>query len=153
MFRPSLSVIVATGLGVGFVPVAPGTAGSLAAAIVALPILAFAGTPWLAVAIVVVVAVGIPAADRAAREMGDSDPGAVVIDEVAGQWIALLPAAPDFLSFAVAFAAFRLFDIAKPGPVGWADRRLKGGIGIMADDLIAGAFAAAIVWAVRTALS
>jgi phosphatidylglycerophosphatase A len=78
----------------------------------------------------------------------DGDPGWVVIDEVAGQWVALLGLArPTPLGLLAAFALFRLFDIVKPGPVGWADRQGGAG-GIMADDLIAGAIAAGILWAV-----
>jgi phosphatidylglycerophosphatase A len=81
--------------------------------------------------------------------MVDGDPGWVVIDEVAGQWIALLglarPAWPGLLA---AFVLFRLLDIAKPGPIGWADRQ-RGAVGVMADDVIAGAVAAAILYGAR----
>jgi phosphatidylglycerophosphatase A len=73
-----------------------------------------------------------------------------VIDEFAGQWIALLPlAAPSPLGLLLAFALFRLFDIAKPGPID-AAQRLPGATGVMADDILAGLAAAAIVWAART---
>ena len=69
------------------------------------------------------------------------DPGAIVIDEVAAQWLVLLPAPLDPLSYAAAFVLFRIFDIWKPWPVRWADRRLSGGLGIMLDDLLAAVYA------------
>jgi len=70
-----------------------------------------------------------------------TDPGAIVIDEVAAQWLVLLPVPLDPLSYAVAFLLFRLFDIWKPWPVGWLDRRVHGGLGIMLDDLLAAVYA------------
>jgi phosphatidylglycerophosphatase A len=80
----------------------------------------------------------------------DGDPGWVVIDEFAGMWITMLGLArPTVVGLIAAFLLFRLLDIAKPGPVGWADRQ-KGAAGIMADDIIAGAIAAGILWAVRS---
>lgn len=104
--------------------------------------------PWvLAVAVAVASGAGLWAI-RATRV--DGDPGWVVIDEVAGQWLAMVGLArPTLLGLAAAFALFRLFDVVKPGPVGWADRQ-GGAAGIMADDLIAGALAAGILWAART---
>ena len=78
---------------------------------------------------------------------GQADPGAIVIDEVAGQWIALLPVATTvWWQWALGFALFRFFDIFKPWPVGWADRRVKGGFGVMIDDVIAGAYAGVILY-------
>ncbi len=82
-------------------------------------------------------------------EEADADPGWVVIDEVAGQWITLLGLRePTPLGLLAAFALFRTLDIAKPGPVGWADRR-RGAVGVMADDVIAGGLGAALLWALR----
>jgi phosphatidylglycerophosphatase A len=140
--------MVASFAGVGFARTASGTWGSLAA----LPpgLLLLAVSPWLLLAgVVVVVLAGLWAIDTA--EAG-GDPGWVVIDEVAGQWLALLalPAPTPTLLFALwvltAFALFRLFDIAKPGPVGWADRR-HGATGVMLDDLLAGMLAGACLLA------
>lgn len=127
----------------GLIRPAPGTWGSLAALPVGWLILAHGGTWMLAVAIVATFFIGLWAARvhmQSRKTM--HDPAEIVIDEVAGQWIPLLPFAGfDPLGFAVAFVAFRLFDIWKPGPVGWADKRLKGALGVMADDIIAGIFA------------
>jgi phosphatidylglycerophosphatase A len=100
----------------------------------------------LAIAALLVSLLGLWAI-RAARVEGD--PGWVVIDEIAGQFVALLGLTrPTIVGLAAAFALFRLFDIVKPGPVGWADRQ-DGAAGIMADDLIAGAIAAGVLWAAR----
>lgn len=142
------SVTLATCLGIGRSPVAPGTVGSLAAAIVAVPIASLGGVAALGIAAALATVVGIPAAATAERAMNRKDPGSIVIDEFAGQWIALLPAGVDLSGWILAFLAFRLFDVWKPGPVGWADRRLGGGLGIMLDDVIAGVLAAGLVAAV-----
>ncbi len=140
----TLARLLASGFGSGFVPGAPGTAGAVLGLILGIPLL-LAPTGVLALAALVISVVGLWAI-RAADV--DGDPGWVVIDEIAGQWIALLGLArPTFLGLAAAFALFRLLDIIKPGPVGWADRQ-GGAAGIMADDLIAGGIAAGILWAV-----
>lgn len=100
----------------------------------------------LPLAIVVVIAVGTWAIGRAA---GAGDPGWVVIDEVAGQWLAMVPLIrPSLVGCVLAFALFRLFDIAKPGPVGWVDRR-HGAWAVMGDDVAAGAIAACCMAAAR----
>lgn len=139
--------MLATWFGAGLLPKAPGTWGSLAALPFGLA-LTWLGGPWLLLAgAALAFLVGIWAGGRYARERGREDPGAVVIDEVAGQWIALIPALLDPRLIVLAFVAFRLFDIAKPWPIGLLDRGLKGGLGIMADDALAGACAAAVVWA------
>jgi phosphatidylglycerophosphatase A len=136
--------LLASGLGSGFIPRAPGTAGALLGLVLGIPLL-LASHVVLALAALLISLLGLWAI-RAANV--DGDPGWVVIDEIAGQWVALLGLArPSALGLAAAFALFRLFDIVKPGPVGWADRQ-GGAAGIMADDLIAGAIAAGILWAV-----
>ena len=99
------------------------------------------GVAGLALAAAIAFAVGCWAAGTLARASGEKDPGAIVIDEVAAQWLVLLPAPLDPLSYAAAFLVFRLFDIWKPWPVGWADHRVHGGPGIMLDDLLAAVYA------------
>jgi phosphatidylglycerophosphatase A len=141
----TLARLVAGGFGSGFVPFAPGTAGALLGLLLGVPLL-LAPPGMLAIAALLVSLLGLWAI-RAARVEGD--PGWVVIDEIAGQFVALLGLArPTIVGLAAAFALFRLFDIVKPGPVGWADRQ-DGAAGIMADDLIAGAIAAGVLWAAR----
>ena len=136
--------LLATWFGSGLLPKAPGTWGSLAALPFA-AVIAYAGGPWaLLAATAVAFGVGLWASARYAEHLGRSDPGAVVIDEVAGLWLALVPVAEDLAMYAVAFVLFRLFDIVKVWPANVAQDRLKGGLGIMADDMIAGLYAAAL---------
>ena len=143
--------LIATWFGVGALPFAPGTAGSLAALPFAWAILALAGLPALLLATFAAALLGVWASGRHAPVMGRDDPGGIVIDEVAGQWLTLAGAGLlgmpfDLAGYAIAFACFRFFDIVKPWPVSWADRRLSGGLGIMADDLLAGVYAAVGTW-------
>lgn len=135
---------IACGFGSGLSPIAPGTAGSAAAL---LPWLALRELPWPAYLLAVAIAfgVGVWASNVAVARLRIDDPGAVVWDEFVGQWIALAPlvATPRAWPWIVAgFALFRLFDVWKPWPVSWADRRVAGGLGVMVDDVIAGAYAA-----------
>jgi len=143
----ALARFLAAGCGCGHAPVAAGTVASALAALAGAGLLAWSPAA-LAVA-AVLAAVGGYAAVRAARVEGD--PGWVVIDEFAGQFLAML-ALPrvTLLGVLLAFLLFRLFDITKPGPVGWADRR-HGAFGLMADDVIAGLLAAALLLALRLA--
>lgn len=131
---------LATGLGSGLSPLAPGTVGSIVAL---LPWLALRALPLpaYAFAIAAVFALGVHAAQWVIERLGAEDPGLVVIDEFVGVWIALFAAPPGLLWTLVGLLLFRLFDIAKPWPVGCADRRLKGGFGAMADDALAGLLA------------
>jgi len=134
------AVAVATAFGFGRFPVAPGTFGSLPGLLAAWALWK-AGGPWAVVAgAAVVAAVGTWAAGRAARLWGTEDPGAVVVDEVAGQMVALFFVAPSPAVLAVSFLLFRGMDIVKPWPASKLER-LPGGSGIMADDLAAGAIA------------
>jgi phosphatidylglycerophosphatase A len=136
------AALTATVCGVGYAPYAPGTVGSL----VALPIAWFAGGPALPLLALALILVGWGAADVVARRGNARDPQYVVIDEVAGQTLALIPAAHDVFAFAIAFLAFRATDILKPWPASWADQKLSGGLGVMADDVVAGIYAGMIVY-------
>jgi len=139
-----LARLIASGFGSGYAPKAPGTVGSLVALALGWGLLL--GPPWaLPAAILLACAAGWWAIGVAG---GDDDPGWVVIDEFAGQWIALLPLShPSPAGLLAAFVLFRLLDITKPGPIGWADRQ-HSAFGVMADDVIAGDIAAIILWAV-----
>ena len=128
--------------GSGLFPVAPGTVGTIASLFLWLPLLYLKTPSWLmGLLILIVTVVGTIAAEKTASLLGKEDPKEVVIDEVAGQGIALLFCPLGWHWFVASFVLFRLFDILKPWPVGWADKNLHGVIGIMADDLIAGVFA------------
>jgi phosphatidylglycerophosphatase A len=149
----TLARLVASGGGAGFSPVAPGTAGSLVG--VAIGAVLMLGSPWLLVLGAAAATAAGLWATRAATGMrlfagphaDHDDPGWIVIDEIAGQLITML-ALPrlSWAGVALAFALFRLMDITKPGPIGWADRQ-GGAFGVMADDVIAGFSAALFTWA------
>ena len=117
------AVFVATGFGIGLLRPAPGTWGSalgllIAVGLVQLPLLA-------AVAVVAVAALaGVPLCTAAGRRLGVSDHGGIVWDEFVGVWVAVVALPPGIVTFVLAFLLFRLFDIAKPWPVSWADRAL-----------------------------
>ena len=132
---------------VGFFKPAPGSWGS-AAAVVLAAILAML-SPWLLeIATLPVCLLGVLAAGRYQTVTSRHDAPEVVIDEVAGQWIALLAVPLDWRWYLLAFLLFRLFDIVKPGPVRMAEN-LPGGIGVMADDIVAGMSAAACLLLIR----
>jgi len=147
-----MNKLIATVCYTGYLRPAPGTWGSLAALPLAWLIYE-AGGYWLLIVLgVVLFFAGVKATEHMAAETGDHDPSCVVVDEVVGQWVALLPVVigasnaqveitalwPGWLA---AFVLFRLFDIWKPGPIGWADRK-ETAVGVMLDDVFAGIFAA-----------
>jgi phosphatidylglycerophosphatase A len=141
---------LATCFGIGYIPWAAGTFASLAA----LPlgwVLVIFKWPLVTVAAIVVTFIAIWACGAHARKTGVSDPSECVLDEVAGQWIALIPIAiearaSDWRPFVMAFFLFRLFDIWKPWPASAAEK-LPGGFGIVLDDVVAGLIAAVILYA------
>jgi phosphatidylglycerophosphatase A len=139
------AALVATAGGLGRLPLAPGTWGSAVAALAAWPIMWSGGSVALLVAAVLLAPLAIWAAGRHGADLGVADPGEIVIDEVIGQWIALLAAAPSLFDFVAAFALFRAFDVIKPWPIRWVDRRLRGGWGVVADDVLAGLAAAGVL--------
>ncbi len=141
------AVLIATWFGAGFLPLTPGSWGSLAALPFAWAIRALSGLPGLAIAAAIAFFAGWRAAAVVAEASGLGDPGSVVIDEVAGQWLVLLAAPLAPLAWALAFVLFRVFDIWKPWPAGWADRHIHGGLGIMLDDLLAAGYAALVLFA------
>lgn len=159
----AIALSVATLGPVGRMPFAPGTWGSAAALIIApwcfLPLSFLARLGVLAV----ILGVGALAASRAGRVLGDEDPGCVVVDELLGQWTAFLPfhistAASGWFSgwtnttpweLLALFGLFRLFDILKPWPIRAVERGVRGGLGVMLDDVVAGAFAAAAFFLIR----
>ena len=115
-----------------------GVAGSAARC---LGIRSLFGLAGLAAAAAVIFFIGWWAAGIVAKASAVDDPGAVVIDEVAGQWAVLLASPREPLPYALAFVLFRVFDTWKPWPAGWADRHVTGGLGIMLDDLVAAVYA------------
>jgi phosphatidylglycerophosphatase A len=137
-----LAVLIATVFGAGYSPLAPGTVGS--AVTVALLWLIPFSPAGLVLFLVAVVVVGTWAAHRAEPVIGGKDPGAIVIDEVAGMTLSVVafPLTPSVLL--VGFVLFRIFDVWKPPPAR-ESQRIRGGVGVMIDDLIAGLYALAII--------
>lgn len=130
-------------------PNAPGTAGSLGALLIAWLLCTYAGVGarWFAALAAVLAIPGIWAAGIVANESGRKDPQIVVVDEVIGQWLALAGASHlNWKSALAAFALFRCFDIWKPPPVRQLEK-LPGGVGIVADDAMAGLYAALVLFA------
>lgn len=146
--KPNLAhpgVLLATWFGAGYLPKAPGTWGSIGALPFAWLIVDRGGVVALSITIIIVFIVGIWASKDFMARTGAHDPGAIVIDEVAGQWIVLLAVPLDPVAYFIAFVLFRLFDIFKPWPISWADRRIEGAWGVMLDDVLAGLFGLAIL--------
>lgn len=137
------TTLLATVGGIGLIRVASGTWGSLAALPLAWLLWRLGGPLAVAAAGIVIGLVGIWAAGAVCRG-GEPDSSAIVIDEVAGQLLALAPIAGLLWLYPFAFALFRLLDIAKPWPISWLDRELGGGWGVMLDDIAAGVVVAAI---------
>jgi len=136
---------LAFGLGSGLSSIGPGTAGTAAGMLLAFPLTGlpvWAGLLFVALAFVA----GIPICDRSSKRLGVHDHGGIVWDEFVGIWLVLVLVPFHWGWWLGAFVAFRLFDIAKPWPIGWLDRRVHGGFGIMLDDLIAAVYAVAVLW-------
>jgi phosphatidylglycerophosphatase A len=146
--RSSGAFLIATWFGCGYAPVAPGTAGSLAALIIAIALHYYTGagrgTPLLLTAFLLVP--GIWSASVVAKETNTTDPQIVVVDEVIGQWITLAGAATfDWKTYLAAFVLFRLLDMWKPAPARQLEN-LPGGWGIVADDVMAGLYGALAIF-------
>jgi len=141
--------VIATWFFCGYAPVGPGTVGSAAAIVIAWPLHRYGGFPAVAFAFLgfLLAVPAVWAADVTARETRSKDPQFVVVDEVVGQWIAVAGAVQlNWKSWVGAFLLFRLFDIWKPPPVRQLER-LPGGTGIVADDAMAGVYAALVLFA------
>jgi phosphatidylglycerophosphatase A len=143
--------LIATFFGSGLIRPASGTWGSLAAFGVGLVVLAASVPAWvLGLMSVAVYCLGYWAALRwTASDDTDTDPSAIVIDEVAGMWLVMAFVPPTFAALAAAFFLFRLFDVLKPWPASWADQSLKGAHGIMLDDIFAGVWAVLVILAAQ----
>jgi phosphatidylglycerophosphatase A len=138
-----LSDVIATCGGVGLSPHAPGTVGSVLALpliLVALPV----ALELQLVALLALFVIGVWASEQRGQQLQQDDASSIVIDEFVGQWLtalvamALMPTLQDSgLFLLVVFVCFRVFDIAKPWPISWCDRSVKGGLGVMLDDVVA----------------
>lgn len=142
----SPAMLIATWFGAGLFPVAAGTVGSIGALPFAVVLGLLAG-PWgLVAAALVTLLAGIWASSKLVRQGAGADPNFVVIDEVAGQLLALAFLPPSLASFVLGFVLFRAADIGKPFPAGWCEQNLPGGYAIMLDDIVAGIYAGLACW-------
>ena len=138
---------IASGFGSGLSPSMPGTAGSLAALLPWL-VLRELALPGYALLVALAFALGVWASNIVIEQLRIEDPGVIVWDEFVGQWIALTPLLlipRGWPWIGAGFLLFRVFDIWKPWPVSWADQRVKGGLGVMLDDVLAGSYAAIVI--------
>lgn len=142
----SISVFLANLGGIGKCPIAPGTAATAAVGIPAVWVLSLLREPYASLLVSVVFFLGCYVSDVAERELGRTDPGEVVIDELVGYLVTMLGLPLTFWSAAAGFLAFRAFDIWKPWPVCALQDHLRGGLGIVMDDVGAGVYAHAVVW-------
>ncbi len=140
---------LATWFGCGLALPAPGTWGTIGGIPFAVFLMLAGGWKYLLVWVVVVSLVGWWAAEKFEKATGEHDASAIVIDEVAGIGFTLLFATPAIQSVTLAFLLFRFFDILKPWPVSWCDKKIEGGLGVMVDDLAAGVYAALCLWGLR----
>ncbi|PHS34340.1 MAG: phosphatidylglycerophosphatase A [Sulfurovum sp.] len=134
--------------GAGLSPKAPGTVGTLASLPVGIAILYYLGMETLFILTLAITIIGIFEVNKYEKVTGTHDQQHIVIDEAAGMWLSLMIAYTtaitmtypyaEILAIIFSFATFRLFDIWKPSTIGWIDRELKGGLGVMLDDILAG---------------
>ncbi len=126
----------------GLLPKAPGTYGTIAGAIVSLPILYYFPPTTLFLASILLTLISIKEINKEELKSGIHDASEIVIDEVAGIWLALSMSGANWIQIILSIIYFRVFDIWKPSVIGRIDRDVKGGLGVMGDDLLAGVFAA-----------
>jgi phosphatidylglycerophosphatase A len=144
----SPALLLATWFGVGYAPKAPGTFGSAAALPFAWILAVLFGSWVLVPAAALLFLIGWAASTQVVASSRSSDPQIIVVDEVVGQWLTLAVTPPDLLAYALGFAFFRVADIFKPWPAGWADRKVGGGLGVMLDDALAALYSAGLLWLV-----
>ena len=136
---------LAFGLGTGASPYAPGTVGTLLG--IPLVYLLSQWPIWVyLIATVALTAVGVWVCDKTSKDIGVHDHGGIVIDEVAGYMVTMIAVPVNVWTLTAAFFIFRFFDIIKPWPIAWLDKKVQGGLGIMVDDLLAGVYGLAVIW-------
>ena len=136
--------LLALGFGSGAAPKAPGTCGTLVAVLIYWPLSQLSPEHYLLMLLVTSV-MGIYICGQTAKDLGVHDHGSIVWDEFVGFWITMFAAPVGWVWVVVGFVLFRFFDIIKPWPISWIDKRITGGFGIMLDDVIAGVMAAVVL--------
>ena len=135
---------LAFGFGSGLSPKAPGTVGTVAAIPLYLLLIQFSLPMYVAV-LLVTFTLGVYLCGKTASDLGVHDHPGIVWDEFVGFWLTMLLAPAGWVWIVVGFVLFRIFDILKPWPIGWLDKRIHGGFGIMIDDIVAGLYALVIL--------
>lgn len=149
----SPTMLLAFGFGSGLSPKGPGTAGTLLGMVLFVPLL-LCNETYALILFLVGLIFGSWICGRASEQLGVHDHGGIVWDEFVGVWLVLLSLPEQSLGYwLLAFVAFRVFDIAKPWPIRWADQRVEGGVGIMLDDILAALFAIGFIWATTISLN
>ncbi len=139
---------IAVGFGSGLLPKAPGTWGTLVGVLLYWPLSQFTGIGY-SLCILIGFVLGVIVCEKTTRFLEVHDHPSIVWDEVLGFWIAMWSLPFDWRAIILAFALFRFFDILKPWPIGWLDKRVSGGVGIMLDDVVAGVMACilgGVIW-------
>lgn len=145
--------IIALGFGTGLSPKAPGTIGTLLAFPLYIVLLRWLNPLGVLLLCVVLFLIGIWASERTTRAMGVQDPGSITWDEIVAFLIVLVFTPAGWLWQLLAFGLFRFFDIVKPPPIRYVERRVKGGLGVMLDDLLAAGYTLLLLAAIRSILS
>ncbi|UTW44353.1 phosphatidylglycerophosphatase A [bacterium SCSIO 12696] len=143
--------LLAFGFGSGLSPKAPGTAGTLMAVLLYLPLSTLPLLEYLAV-VVIAGLVGVYLCGKTAKDLGVHDHPGIVWDEFVGYWLTMAALPASWPWIIAGFVVFRVFDIFKPWPISWCDRRIHGGAGIMLDDILAGAYSWAILFTIYSLL-
>lgn len=141
----SFPIRLATWFGCGLINPGPGTWGTLGGLPLGVLLLFIGGWPLLATASIIICIIGYWASDQYEKASNSHDAGAIVIDEVTGIWVTLIPASMALPHIIAAFLLFRFLDILKPFPISLADKHISGALGVMLDDVIAGIGAAVIL--------
>jgi len=144
--------LISTWFGVGLLPLAPGTWGSLAALPVAWLITTYLGQTFLLVFTILLFFLGLWTSEIYANHTNDTDPKSIVVDEVVGQIIVTTAIPLSVFWYLTAFILFRISDILKPWPVSWLDKKINGGLGIMLDDVAAAGYAWIILFVLNSYL-
>ena len=146
MRSPKLAI--AFGFGAGLTPIAPGTAGTLLAIPLWWVMSSFSPLGYLAI-VAGAFLLGVWICDRVSATLGEHDHSGIVFDEIIGYLLALIVVPATLWGVVFSFLVFRILDVLKPWPINWLDRHIKGGLGVMLDDLVAGFFTGLIVVAAR----
>ena len=139
----------ATWFGCGLIRPAPGTWGTIGALPFGIILMMTGGIPALLIGIIIIFPLGLWASKHFEQMVREKDSAMIVIDEALGVWIAMIPAVLTASSVATAFILFRFFDILKPWPINWLDKKLPGALGVMLDDVMAGIYAALVLIGLR----